>query len=89
MSILGFADEPDFINEDGTKWWLDKSTTDWAKRKDSHGTSLDMIVYLVEKADGYMTRLLLDSEGNLIDEQQNLEQLAVKIDMLKAYERMK
>ncbi len=88
MTILGFADEPDFVNEEGTKWWKDKSTTDWAQREDQFGTSLDMIVYLVEKTDGYMTRLLLDTDGNLIDEQQNLEALAVKIDMLKAAERM-
>ena len=89
MTILGFNDEPDYVNDEGTKWWLDKSTTDWAQRKDAHGTSLDMEVWLVETKDGYMARLLLDADLRIIDEQQNLEQLAVKIDMLKASIRLK
>jgi len=88
MSILGFSDDPDFVSEEGTKWWLDKSTTQWVQREDQHGTSLDMNVWLVETADGHIVRLLLDSDKNLIAEEQNLEALAVKIDMLKATKRM-
>lgn len=88
MTIFGFTDEPDFVNPEGTKWWLDKSTTAGAQKEDVHGTKLDFIVYLVEKSDGYMARLMLDLDGNLIAEEQNLEALAVKIDMLKAAKRM-
>lgn len=33
--------EPDFINDEGVKWWLDKSTTDYAQRKDINGNTLD------------------------------------------------
>ena len=82
--LLGFSDEPDFVNEEGTKFWVDTSTTQYAQRKDQHGTSLDMVVYLAETSNGYMARLLIDKEQNIIAEEQNLEQLAVKIDMMKA-----
>jgi len=87
MSILGFADEPDFVNEKGTKWWLDKSTTQWAQREDQFGTSLEMVCYLVETSDGYMVRILLDKENHVVAENQNLEAMAVAIDMLKAAKR--
>ena len=85
--LLGFNDDPDFINEEGTKFWVDTSTTQYAQRQDSHGTVLNMVVYLAETKDGYMARLLIDEEQNIVAEEQNLEQLAVKIDMLKANTR--
>jgi len=87
MSILGFSDEPDFVNDEGTKWWIDVSTTQYAQREDAHGTVLDMVVYLAETKNGYMTRVLLDDDRNIVEEEQNLEALAIKIDMLKANER--
>ena len=82
--LLGFNDEPDFINEQGTKYWVDKPTTQYAQRENLNGVSLDMVVYLAETENGYMARLLIDKDQNIIAEEQNLEQLAVKIDMLKA-----
>lgn len=74
--------EPDFINEEGVKWWVDKSTTDYAQRKDSKGITLDIICYVIDRPDGYRTRVLIE-EGNIIDDNTSLEAIACKIDMLK------
>lgn len=76
-------DEPDFINDTGIKWWLDKETTHYAKRENHNGTKLDYQVFVVEKPDGYKTRIILDEKRQPIYEHQRLEDIAVKIDILK------
>ena len=58
--MLNFDAEPDFVNDIGTKFWVDKDTTDWAQREDRFGTSLNLVVYAVENKDGYRTRLMVN-----------------------------
>jgi hypothetical protein len=75
--------EPDFINDEGFKWWLDKGTTKYAMRENANGTTLDYQVWVVEKPDGFKTRIILDDRRKPIYENTSLEGIAVKIDMMK------
>lgn len=78
--------EPDFVNEEGSKWWLEKYLTDWARKPDVFGTTLDMNAYIVESKDGYKSFVLIDKEG-VVDHSQQSEAIAVKIDVLKLLKR--
>lgn len=80
--------EPDFVNKDGIKWWIDKSLTQYAHRQDLKGISLpNVVAYFVKKPDkykGYLTRVLIDNDKQVpIYESQKLEDCAAYIDMLK------
>jgi len=79
--------KPDFINEKGVKWWRDASTTRYARREDAHGTTLEAVVWLVEEPNGHRTRLLIADDGEFLGENQNLEALGAKIDILKMAKR--
>lgn len=77
-----FETEPDFVNDLGVKWWYDEFTTQYAQKPDFWGIKLNAICYYVEEPNGNRTRVLV-SDGNIIEEDQNLEALAVKIDCRK------
>ena len=82
-----FSTPPNFVNEDGVKWWLDKSSTQYARKADIHGTSLPNIaVFIVERLDGYRTRVLV-GDNAIIAEHQGLESMAVEIDKRKFIKR--
>lgn len=89
MGILHvFDSEPDFINDEGVKWWKDEHSTRYATKPDMHETSLDMSVWLVENADGKRNRVIVDNQlKTVIHEDSTLEGIGVKIDMLKLIER--
>lgn len=70
--------EPDFINDEGVKWWLDKDLTKYANR-----ASLDYQAFIVMKPDGYTTRLVLDELRKPIYDSQKLEDVAFFIDKQK------
>lgn len=78
--------KPDFINDIGVKWWLDKSSTQYAHKKDVKGISLkNLYVYMVEETNGVRTYVIVDNEnGEFVYENQQLEAIGVRIDMLKA-----
>jgi len=81
-------DEPDFVNPEGVKWWLDKDCTRYAKRENLNGTSLDYQVFIVKKPNGYMTRVILNEKREPIFESQQLESIGFAIDkqkLLKEY----
>ena len=82
-------DQPDFVNEEGVKWWKDEDLTDYARRKDVHGTRLEhIVVWQVEFPDGVKTRLLVDNDkGEPLYENQGLEAMAVRIDVMKMLKR--
>ena len=63
MSILETDNEPDFINEEGVKWWVDKGLTEYAN---SGETPLKMGIWIVETTDGHMTRLAVDEKQNIL-----------------------
>lgn len=86
-----FDTEPNFVNEEGTKWWIDRDATRWATREDRFGTSLPNVVcWVLETKTGYRTYLLVDSETQqALYESQQLEAIAQRIDVLKLMERDK
>lgn len=75
--------DPDFINELGIKWWLDKDTTSYAMKPDRHGTSLDVNIWVAKFPDDHITRLMINSSYEVIEDEQSLEAMAVKIDVRK------
>lgn len=71
--------EPDFINSDETKWWIDKNVLEYAKSIDVIG----FMPYIVETKEGYKTRILINNKKNVIEyETTKLEDMAVHIDIL-------
>ena len=77
MNSLPFGRPPDFINEDGVKWWIDKELTEYARM------DLNAVVFFVEKPNGYQTRALV-IDGAVQYESQSLEAMGCRIDLLKA-----
>ncbi len=77
------TEKPDFVNPEGVKWWLDKSTTRYATKENLNGTKLDYQVFIVQKPDGYLTRIILDENREPIFESQQLETIGFEIDKLK------
>ncbi|TXG86114.1 MAG: hypothetical protein E6R13_01120 [Spirochaetes bacterium] len=78
-----FETNPDFINTEGTKWWIEKCSTQYAH--DSKGIYLDVQVWLVETIDGYRTYVIIDKQkACIIYSSQLLESIGVYIDILKA-----
>lgn len=73
----------------GIKWWLDKETTQYAKRENHNGITLDYQVFVVQKPNGYRTRIILNEKREPIYEHQQLESVATKIDILKLIEERK
>lgn len=78
-----FKGEPEFVNELGVKWWRDTDTTEYAQKEDRNGISLDVVCFGVEFPNGSRTRVLVSREGEVIEDDQNLEALATKIDVRK------
>lgn len=85
MSFLNpYDNTPDFVNELGTKWWRDESMTNWAQKKDLHGTTLDMVCFFIELTDGTRTRVLVcKNTQEIVEEDASLEGMACKIDVRK------
>lgn len=77
---------PIFINDEGTKWWDDEDTTQYARKKTQSGKSLpDAIAYLIETKDGYRSRVVV-YQGQIVAEDQTLDGIGSKIDILKFLE---
>lgn len=75
--------DPDFVNEKGVKWWIDDSTTQYLQKEDRNGIKLDMVCYAIEETDGKRSRLVINRARDIVEQEQSLEQLAIKIDMRK------
>ena len=86
MIIDVFDREPDFINEIGVKWWRDEHTTSYAHKPDIHGTTLIATCFYVEEPSGRRSRVLISKDCILADDQ-SLEGIAIKIDVLKLLKR--
>ena len=75
--------KPDFINEKGTKWWFDKSSTNYARKEDAKGITLPNVsVFYVEEINGNMSYVVIDGE-DIIYESKQLEAIGAYIDILK------
>ena len=74
--------EPIFVNEKGTKFWLDRALTRYAANK---GLS-KIVVYLIEAQDGAKSRMIVkDTEP--IFESPSYEGIAARLDMLSFLEK--
>jgi hypothetical protein len=68
---------PDFINEQGVKWWFDAITTGYAKCCNLPNHK----VWLVEELNG--SRIYVITEGDkIVGESQQLDGIGVKLDVL-------
>ena len=78
--------EPVYTNQEGTKWWDDEDTTQYARQKTLKGKSLpEAKAYFVETKDGYRSRVLVD-KGMIIAESQQIDGIGTQIDILKFLE---
>ena len=84
-----FSGKPNFINEQGVKYWLDQSTSDYANRADIYGTRLKGKAFFVERPDGFKTRLFIGETQDILADDQTLDGIATKIDLLKFIKRDK
>jgi hypothetical protein len=76
-------EKPDFINDQGVKWWMDRVTTEYARKPNAAGKALlTAIAWKVEESNGKKSFLLTDGDKVLAESQQ-LEAIACKIDFLK------
>lgn len=74
---------PDLVDTMGTKWWLDKSASDYASRPDRRGITLGAEVWLIEELDGrYAFTLVLNQR--VIRETATIDDMAIAIDKIKA-----
>lgn len=87
MISLQNLGEPYFVNEQGTRYWLEKELTEYAKSPDKDGICLPRHrAWIVQLKDGQYTRLLTE-DTEPVYEGSSIEQIAVKIDLLKALVR--
>ena len=73
--------EPDFINDDGVKWWHQKGITNYAKFRNLP----DIQGWLVEQPTGEMN-WVLTRNGQVIHDQGGIDALGIKIDLIQASE---
>lgn len=83
--------EPDFVNENGTKWWLDSSSTRYAQEPDMDGVTLpEVVCYYVEEPNGHRSYVLVDNKLCIpFWEGHTLEGVGVYIDIMKLDKKMK
>jgi len=72
-----FSTKPDVINEKGTKFWLDKDLTNYAREK---GLKNIQVLY-AQTIKGYKSRIITENKIPIYDSQL-YENIAVKIDIL-------
>jgi hypothetical protein len=78
--------EPDFINDDGVKWWVDRDLTKYTKDwRPNNLAPIDATVYFVQVND-YKGRVLVDDKRNILHENQALDGMCVYIDGLRLKE---
>jgi len=87
MTYLFEDREPDFVNEKGVKWWLDKAISDYAQKADQNGIKVDATGFVIEMQNGFRSYVLLSKGGKILSDDQKLEAIYCKIDILKLAEK--
>ena len=86
---------PDFINDRGFEWYIDKSLTRYCKRKtiDNKLPLKAICFYVCERKHNNVnaiSRVLIDIDTNkVIADETSLEGMAIKIDMLRMLQNQK
>ena len=74
--MLPFDKEPDYVNAEGTKWWIEDVLTTYAQQK-----GLDMKCYIIETVDKYRSYVGV-MDGTIVAENQSIEAFSIRIDMI-------
>lgn len=74
--MLPFDKEPDYVNAEGTKWWIEDVLTPYAQQR-----GLDIKCYIVETVNGYRSYVGV-MDGTTVAENQSLEAFGVRIDVM-------
>ena len=77
-----FKTKPDLINIEGTNFWLDRSSTNYAKKKGLKNTK----VFYLKDRKGYKTRVII-KDGKYEGEDQTIDGIGIKIDLLAFLEK--
>jgi hypothetical protein len=81
--------KPYFINEQGYEWYVDKSLTNWAANPKRVGEPLEAVCFTVCKNKKPITRILVGIENQILAEYTGLEDMVIKIDMLRIINKRK
>ena len=82
-------DKPDFINDGGTKWWIDKIATQYAREKDLFDIQLPTITcFRTELDNGYRSFVIVDGQ-NIVFTSQQIDAIGCHIDIMKMAKRFK
>lgn len=82
-----FDKEPDFVNEEGTKWWVDRSTTKFAQQPDINNVRLPNVVcFATEQSNGYRSYVITENQ-QIEYAATGLEAIGVHIDIMKLSRR--
>jgi hypothetical protein len=78
------GEKPFSVNEDGYEWYVDKLTTEYARREDfiNKTKPLKVIVFFVKKRD-FITRVLIGENQKILYEDTTLEGMSSHIDILR------
>ena len=74
--------KPDFVNELGVKWWIDKSSTNYARNPDFNDIVLDVVCYIVKFPNGKFERVIVQN-GEIEFSSQKIEDIGCHIDIMK------
>jgi len=77
--------KPYFVNEEGFEWYIDEEMTEYARKKDPRNGNEGLkgvVCFFVKKGD-FITRTLIDEHQHILHDDQSLEGMATKIDLLK------
>lgn len=80
--ILDVNKEPDFINELGIKWFYYKSGTEYANRIALGSKPLNAEVWIAVFPDS-IRKFVIIKNGGVVAEENSLETLGIKIDILR------
>lgn len=81
--FLPTDNEPDFVNDLGTKWWLDDSLTAYAHTPNAKDVALPNVrCFIVELQGGVKRRLVVEGE-EILREAGSIEDVATYLDLLK------
>jgi len=75
--------EPDFVNEEETKWWVDEDMMDYVKTiQEKHEMKFkeEIACWFVERKDGYRTRIVI-VDNKPAYENQKMESVAAFLDV--------
>ena len=77
--------DPDFVNEEGVKWWLDIPTTKYARRETDTGQKLQYSCYVVKLTNDEIDRVVTDdSTGKAIYASPGIDAIGVFLDVSRA-----